>query len=280
MKQKRTVAINDISCIGKCSLTVALPIISSLGIETIVLPTAVLSSHTAFEGFTFKDLTEEFTPITDHWKSRGERFDCIYSGYLGSMKQIRLVGDFIERFRSDSTCVIIDPVLGDHGRLYANFTEDFAKSMAKLCEKADVITPNLTEAAFMLGREYVGEGYTEDYIKSLLRDLGTLGAKKVVLTGISFDSKRLGVACYDTLTEEYSYYAGERIESMFHGTGDVWASSFTAAYVKGYKFTEAAKIATDFTVDCIKATIDDKEDHWYGVKFENCLPRFCQKYAK
>ncbi len=280
MKQKRTVAINDISCMGKCSLTVALPIISSLGIETVVLPTAVLSAHTAFEGFTFCDLTDEFTPVTEHWKKRGEQFDCIYSGYLGSKRQIDLVGRFIDDFKGEDTKVIIDPVLGDHGILYKNFTEDFAQSMAKLCQKADVITPNLTEASYMLKREYIGEGYTEEYIKELLMDLATLGAKKIILTGISFDEKRLGVACYDSLTKEYTYYAGERIESMFHGTGDVWASSFTAAFVKGYEFSKAAKIATDFTVKCIKATIDDKENHWYGVKFENCLADFCNKYAK
>ena len=280
MRQKRTVAINDISCMGKCSLTVALPIISSLGIETVVLPTAVLSAHTAFEGFTFCDLTDEFVPVTEHWKSRGEKFDCIYSGYLGSQRQIDLVGGFIDEFKDADTKVIIDPVLGDHGRLYKNFTQSFADSMARLCAKADVITPNLTEASYMLGTEYVGEGYTEEYIKGLLIKLSALGAKKVILTGISYDSKGLGVACYDSLTKEYTYYAGERIESMFHGTGDVWASSFTAAYVKGYGFTEAARIATDFTVECIKATVDDKDNHWYGVRFENCLSDFCIKYAK
>lgn len=280
MKQKRAVAINDISCMGKCSLTVALPIISSLGIETVVLPTAVLSSHTAFEGFTFCDLTGEFAPITQHWKQRAEEFDCIYSGYLGSLRQIELVEHFIRDFKTEDTTVIIDPVLGDHGRLYTNFTKEFAESMAKLCAYADVITPNLTEAAFLLGREYVGEGYTEEYVKELLCELASLGAKKIILTGISFDEKRLGIACYDAASGEYSYYAGERIESMFHGTGDVWASSFTAAYVKGYDFAQAAKIATDFTVQCIKATVDDKENHWYGVKFENCLADFCIKYAR
>lgn len=279
MKQKRAVAINDISCIGKCSLTVALPIISSLGIECAVLPTAVLSAHTAFEGFTFCDLTHQIKPIADHWSKREEKFDTIYSGYLGSIEQIELVKGFVETFKGDDTAVVIDPVLGDHGRLYANFTEDFPGEMRKLCACADVITPNLTEAAFLTGREYVGEGYTEEYIKELLCELSKLGAKKIILTGVTFDEKRLGVACYDSVTKEYSYYQGERIESMFHGTGDVWASSFVAAYTKGYDFAKAAQIATDFTVSCIKATVDDKENHWYGVKFELCLPEFCKKYA-
>ncbi len=271
MKLKRAVAINDISCIGKCSLTVALPIISALGIECAVLPTAVLSAHTAFDGFTFCDLTSQIKPVSEHWSKRGEEFDTIYSGYLGSLTQIELVADFIKTFKGDDTKVIIDPVLGDHGRLYANFTEDFPKEMRKLCKMADVITPNLTEASLLLSREYVGEGYTEDYIKELLWELASLGPKKIVLTGVSFDEKRLGVACYDCEKGEYTYYPGERIESMFHGTGDVWASTFAGAYTKGYEFTKAAQLATDFTVKCIKATLDDKENHWYGVKFELCL---------
>ncbi len=279
MKQKRAVCINDISCLGKCSLTVALPIISSLGVETVVLPTAVLSTHTAFEGFTFHDLTDEIEPIKNHWANRGEGFDCIYSGYLGSLRQISLVSDFIDTFKKEDTVVIIDPVLGDNGSLYKNFTPDFAKEMAKLCEKADVITPNLTEAAFLLSEEYVASGYSEEYIKGLLIRLSKLGAKKVVLTGISFDEKSLGVACFDSETEKYTYIKSDKINSMFHGTGDVWASTFTGAYVRGYSFEEAAEIATDFTADSIRATLDSKDEHWYGVKFELCLPKLCRKYC-
>lgn len=277
MKLKRAVAINDISCIGKCSLTVALPVISAMGIECAVLPTAVLSAHTAFEGFTFCDLTHQIKPVSDHWEKRNEHFDTIYSGYLGSIEQIELVADFIDTFKARDTKVIIDPVLGDKGRLYTNFTMEFPRKMRKLCKKADVITPNLTEAAFLTGREYVGEGYTEEYIKELLEELSALGAKKVVLTGVSYDEKRLGVACYDSEKKEYTYYPGERIESMFHGTGDVWASTFTGAYTKGVEFAKAAELATDFTVECIKATMDDKENHWYGVKFELCLPMLWEK---
>lgn len=277
MKLKRAVAINDISCMGKCSLTVALPVISAMGIECAVLPTAVLSAHTAFEGFTFCDLTHQIKPVSEHWEKRKEHFDTIYSGYLGSIEQIELVADFIDTFKESDTKVIIDPVLGDGGRLYTNFTDEFPRKMRKLCQKADVITPNLTEAAFLTGREYVGEGYTEEYIKDLLADLASLGAKRVVLTGISYDEKCLGVACYDAQKKEYTYYPGERIESMFHGTGDVWASTFTGAYTKGIDFSKAAEIATDFTVECIKATMDDKENHWYGVKFELCLPLLWEK---
>lgn len=279
MKQKRAVCINDISCLGKCSLTVALPIISALGVETVVLPTAVLSTHTAFEGFTFHDLTDEVEPIRNHWAQRGETFDTIYSGYLGSLKQISLVSDLIDTFKSEETKVIIDPVLGDNGSLYKNFTADFPKEMAKLCAKADVITPNLTEAAFLLGEEYVESGYNEEYIVNLLRRLSSLGAKKVVLTGVSYDKESLGVACFDSETYKYTYIKSDKINSMFHGTGDVWASTFTGAFTRGYSFEEAARIATDFTADSIKATLDSKDEHWYGVKFELCLPELCKKYC-
>lgn len=280
MKQKRAVCINDISCLGKCSLTVALPIISALGIETVVLPTAVLSTHTAFEGFTFHDLTDELGPISRHWSARGESFDSIYSGYLGSLRQISLVKDFIDTFKKEDTVVIVDPVLGDNGSLYKNFTPDFAKEMAKLCAKADVITPNLTEASFLLSEEYVPSGYSEEYIKGLLVRLSELGAKKVVLTGVSFDSKSLGVACFDSETGKYTYIKSDKINSMFHGTGDVWASTFTGAFVKGFSFEKAAEIATDFTADSIRATLDSKEEHWYGVKFELCLADLCRKYCQ
>lgn len=271
MKMKRAVAINDISCLGKCSLTVALPIISALGVEAVVLPTAMLSTHTAFEGFTFCDLTDQMEPVSRHWQERNEHFDCIYSGYLGSMKQISLVEDFIDTFKNSDTAVIVDPVLGDNGMLYKNFTVDFAKEMAKLCSKADVITPNLTEAAYLLGRDYVGEGYSEEYIRETLRKLSALGAEKVVLTGVSYDKKSLGVATYDSASGEYGYIKSDKINSMFHGTGDVWASTFAGAFTKGMNFTDAVKVATEFTVEAIKATLDDRDEHWYGVKFESCL---------
>ena len=271
MKMKRAVAINDISCLGKCSLTVALPIISALGVEAVVLPTAMLSTHTAFEGFTFCDLTEQMEPVSRHWQERNEHFDCIYSGYLGSMKQISLVEDFIDTFKNSDTAVIVDPVLGDNGMLYKNFTLDFAKEMAKLCSKADVITPNLTEAAYLLGRDYVGEGYSQEYIRETLRALSALGAEKVVLTGVSYDKKSLGVATYDSASGEYGYIKSDKINSMFHGTGDVWASTFAGAFTKGMSFTDAVKVATEFTVEAIKATLDDRDEHWYGVKFESCL---------
>ena len=184
---KRIVTIQDISCVGKCSLTVALPVISATGVEAAVIPTAVLSTHTGFKGFTFCDLTGEIAPITEHWKNENFKFDAIYTGYLGSPEQIALMADLFDTFKTDDNLIIIDPVMGDNGKLYPGFDEDFAQKMRKLCQKADVILPNMTEAAYMLGIEYVGEGYDEEYIKDVLLKLSEFGAKYSVLTGISFE---------------------------------------------------------------------------------------------
>ena len=158
---KRVLTIQDISCVGKCSLTVALPIISAFGIETAILPTAVLSTHTMFKNFTFKDLTDELEKISDHWKKEQIGFDAIYTGYLGSFEQIDLVCEIVNILRDENTLVIVDPVMADNGKLYPGFTEEFAKEMAKLCSKADIILPNMTEASFMLGIPYPGTDYDE-----------------------------------------------------------------------------------------------------------------------
>ena len=186
IKMKRIMTVQDISCVGRCSLTVALPIISAAGVECGVLPTAVLSTHTAFKSFTFRDLTDEIEPISDTFLELGIDFDAIYTGYLGSHRQLSLVGDFIDRFKKKDSFVLIDPVMADHGVLYKGFTEEFAKNMAALCAKADLVVPNITEAAFMLGIPY-NPDYDEDYIKWLLKELTGLGCPRAALTGISFE---------------------------------------------------------------------------------------------
>lgn len=271
MKMKRCAAVHDISCIGKCSLTVALPVLSAMGIEVASVPTAVLSTHTAgFTGYTFCDLTEELPKIAAHWKKENITLDGIYTGYLGSFDQLSFVENLIDSFRTDTMRVVIDPVMADHGKLYTGFTPEFAAAMAKLCAKADVIVPNLTEAAFMLGEEYT-ESYDRDYIRGLLQRLAGLGAKKVVLTGISYEEDKLGCATYDSETGEYGEYYTEKLPVAIHGTGDVYASTFTGAYLNGKSLLEAAAAACDFTCECIRATMDDLENHWYSVKFEKCL---------
>ena len=247
---KRVVSIHGISCLGKCSLTVALPIISAMGVETCVVPTAVLSTHTGgFSGFTFHDLTQEVAPIADHWAKEGISFDAIYTGYLGSFEQIHLVSQFFDRFGGQDTLIYVDPAMADNGVLYTGFTPEFAKEMGKLCGKADVIVPNLTEASFMLGVDYVGEDYDEAYIRDLLKQLTGLGCKTAVLTGVSFAPGQIGAMAYDAATDTYASYFNEKLPVSFHGTGDVFASACVGALMNGKDLAGALKIAVDYTLE-------------------------------
>lgn len=274
---KRIVTIQDISCFGKCSLTVALPVISAMGVEAAILPTAVLSTHTGgFKDFTFRDLSEDIPKIFDHWKKENIEFDAIYTGYLGSFEQIDQMKEFIDA-RPEKTLAFVDPAMADNGKLYTGFTPEFARHMATLCAKADIIVPNLTEASFMLGIDYVESGYDKAYIEDVLKKLTALGAKKAVLTGVSFNEKELGFAMYDGETNEFAYYFNEKIDAKFHGTGDIFASACVGGLMRGKSLYEALKIAADYTVECIKITMPDKENHWYGVKFEEAVPYLVER---
>ncbi len=273
---KRIATIQDISCFGKCSLTVALPVISACGVEACPIPTAVLSTHTGgFEGLTFCDLTKEVTAVADHWEKLDISFDGIYTGYLGSREQLKIVSDFIDTFKKENTLVFIDPVMGDHGKLYAGFDESFAKEMTSLVKKADIIAPNLTEAAYLLGEKYKEE-YTDDEIMAMLKKLSLMGARTVIITGVRHGDK-LGVFAYESEKDEHTQYFRERINDTFHGTGDVFASVCSSALVKGFSVKEAIAAATDFVVDCILRTVPDKENHWYSVKFEECIPNLVKR---
>jgi pyridoxine kinase len=277
-KQKRVAAIHDISCVGRCSLTVALPIISAAGFDTSVLPTAVLSTHTGgFQGFTYRDLTEDIRPISNHWKSLELQFDALYSGFLGSFEQIDLVADLFSTFRGKDTLVMVDPVMADNGVLYSVYSPEMAKGMAKLCSIADIIVPNLTEAAFMLDEEYVGDNYSLEYIEATLRKLSAMGAKKVVLTGVSFEKDKLGAATYDSGTNQISYAFSDRIEGYYHGTGDVFGSTLLSALLNDFSLAEATQIAVDYTHKCITLTVEAKQEIRYGVCFERALPYLIKK---
>lgn len=277
---KRVITIQDISCVGKCSLTVALPIISAMGAECAILPTAVLSTHTMFKEFTFRDLTSDITPIAEHWKRENFVFDAIYTGYLGSFEQLKLVEDFIGDFRTDNNVVFIDPVMADNGKLYPGFTEEFAKSMAKLCGKADVIVPNLTEACFMLGIPYPGDNYDEAYVKKLLKDLTALGAKNAVLTGTKFKAGEVGFMGYNAEKDEYFSYSHRHIPVSFHGTGDVFSSTAVGALTMGKSLLESMQIAADYTVDCIERTMQSPDHVTYGVEFERMIPSLVARIQK
>ncbi len=268
---KRILTIQDISCLGKCSITIALPIISAMGVETVILPTAVLSTHTMFQNFTVKDLTEELVPITDHWKSEKVHFDAIYTGYLGSAEEIDIVKRIFREFKTDDTLIFIDPVMADNGKLYPAFDLNYAKLNAGLCGEADVIVPNITEACFMTDTEYKEE-YDENYIKDLLKKLAALGSKKVVLTGVSLSAGKTGVYGYDTLKDDYFIYQNDRVDAQYHGTGDVFSSVSVGALMRGLSMEEAFRIAADYTADTIRETLKNPEKPWYGVDFEATIP--------
>lgn len=267
---KRLLTIQDISCVGQCSLTVALPVISACGIETAVLPSSVLSNHTAkgFSGWTFRDLTEDMGPILERWKTEKITFDAFYTGYV-SKAQIPQILKIMKETAREGAVKIVDPVMADNGKLYAGFDTDFPEEMKKLCSAADVIMPNITEASLLLNKEYRADNYDQSYVEDLLKGLYSLGPKNVILTGVSFENSRLGIACYDG--KKIDYYFSERIPVSMHGTGDAFASACAGALLRGKSLFQAASIAADFVLESIKNTVNDK-DHWYGVKFEKALP--------
>ena len=268
MEYKRLLTIQDISCVGQCSLTVALPVISACGIETAVLPSAVLSTHTAgFSGYTFRDLTEDIPKIKEHWVKENIKFDAVYTGYLGSEKQIAYVAEIFEACSNEMCIKVVDPAMADNGNLYPGFDMAFVESMKGLCAKADYVLPNITEACFLTGVEYKTE-YDREYVNLLIDKLSDIGCKNIILTGISYEKGKTGVVVFENGI--YSYYEHEFLPNSCHGTGDIYASSFVGAFVRGKSAFEAAKIAADYTVECIKATAKE-DNHWYGAKFEPVL---------
>lgn len=276
---KRIVTIQDISCVGKCSLTVALPIISAMGVEAAILPTAVLSTHTMFSNFTFKDLADQIEPIADHWKKENMKFDAVYTGYLGSFEQIDLMKNFFDQFNTEDNLLFVDPAMADNGKLYPAFDEAFAKHMGTLCAKADIIVPNITEACFMTGMEYKTE-YDENYVKDLLVKLSDLGAKISILTGVSFAEGKTGVMGYDKEKDEFSYYEHDKLPVSYHGTGDIFSSTCVGAMMNGMDWTEAVKVAADYTAECIRLTLEDPAKPWYGVNFEQAIPYLVDRIKK
>ena len=268
MSYKRVLTIQDVSCVGQCSMTVALPILSACGLETAILPSAVLSTHTAgFTGFTVRDLAGDMPDVNAHWVKEGITFDGVYTGYLGSKKQVDYVLNICKTTLKKDGLFIVDPAMADNGKLYYGFDMEYVNENKKLVAKADYLLPNITEACFLTGIEYK-EVYDREYINSLIMALVELGAKNVVLTGVSFAQGRTGIMVYEN--GSYSYYEHEKRPKSCHGTGDIYSSAFVGALFNGKTALESAKIAGDYVVKCIKATEGDKE-HWYGAKFEPVL---------
>ena len=273
---KRLLTIQDISCVGQCSTTVALPLVSACGVECAVLPPAILSNHTAagFTGWTFCDLTPEMPKIEAKWLEQKIKFDAFYTGYVCE-SHIDPILSIAKTCANPGAIRIVDPAMADNGVLYAGFAPDFPTKMARLVKGADYILPNLTEAALLAGRAPKLEGYSKDELEDLIAALHNLGAKNVVLTGVSFEKELLGSAVSDGSKVTYDF--NPRITRMFHGTGDVFASVFAGAVVRGKSATDAAALAADVVCRAIDATEDG---HWYGVSFERVIPWLSGELAK
>ena len=291
---KRVLTVQDISCVGKCSLTVAIPVISAMGIEVCPLPTAILSNHTAFSSFSFLDLTDKIPEIINEWKKQGFHFDAIYTGYLGSIKQIDLVHKILDEFAQNDTLVVIDPCMADNGKLYTGFSQDFVKQMAKLCGRANVILPNMTEACFLVNQDYDIFTHTNESITKLMEKLLSLGANHVVLKSVDFSSDKIGVAYYsqknnndsrnligksiiENSIDDMKIYFHHRYDENFHGTGDLFASVVTGALVLKKELKEAVEIACDFIQESIECTLSNPNYNWYGVEFESALKNLPQR---
>ena len=268
MRYKKILTVQDISCVGQCSLTVALPIISACGIEACILPSAVLSTHTAgFTGFTVRDLTEDIPGIKAHWQKENIAFDAIYTGYLGSTLQISYVKELFRDVAAAGCATIVDPAMADNGKLYPAFDMVYVEAMKGLCAEADFVVPNITEACFLTDMEFK-TAYDRAYIDELLARLTALGCKNIILTGVSYQKGKTGVVVVEN--GAYAYYEHELLPNSCHGTGDIYASAFVGSLVRGKGAFDAAKIAADYTVECIRytATLDN---HWYGAAFEPVL---------
>lgn len=269
MAYKRILTIQDISCLGQCSLTVALPIISACSHETCILPSAVLSTHTGgFSGYTVNDLSGDFPFIREHWLKEGISFDAIYTGYLGSTQQIEYVSDIFDTLKRGDAKIIVDPAMADNGKLYWGFDDEYVKGMAYLCSKADIILPNITEACFLTGVEYK-ESYDKAYVDELIAKLSEICKGTIIITGVSYNDTEINVVV--AKNGEQTSYVHKKINKSFHGTGDIFSSAFVGAYMQGKTMYDAVQIASNYTVECIENTIDD-ESHWYGTKFETALP--------
>jgi pyridoxine kinase len=269
MEYNRILTIQDISCLGQCSMTVALPVLSACGQETCILPSAILSTHTG--GFTapaVQNLTELLPRGQAHWQRENITFDAVYTGYLGSTGHIACVESIFTSVLAQGGKIIVDPAMADHGKLYKGFDRTYADAMADLCRKADVVLPNLTEACMLTETEY-REVYDEAYIGHVVGKLHEMGIPCVVLTGVGYSSEETGVLI--SSQEGICTYCHPKIARGYHGTGDLFAAAFVGSWLGGKPMTEAAQIAADFVCQCIRNTADD-ESHCYGVKFETALP--------
>ena len=272
MRTPRVAAIHDMSGFGRCSLTVAIPVLSAMGLQCCPLPTAFLSTHTGgFEGFSFLDMTDEMPRAAAHWKTLDMDFKCIYSGFLGSEQQIQIVSEFIRDFRKQDTVVVVDPVMGDHGKVYQTYTPEMCEGMVHLAEQADVIVPNLTEAALLLGIPYEQLPAGENGCREIVERLSLEGRRSVVLTGASAAPELTGAMCFDAKSGRTESIQVQRVPREFYGTGDVFASVLAGALVRGAALPEATRQAVEFVRVCAVRTAEQELPIREGVDFEPLL---------
>ena len=271
---KRVAAIHDMSGFGRCSLTVAIPVISAMGMQCCPLPTAYLSTHTGdFTGYTFKDLTSEIMPVSDHWASLNLQFDAVYSGFLASVRQIDLVRSFIERFRNENTIALVDPVMGDRGVKYPIYTEEMCRNMSVLVDAADLITPNYTEAAILLGESYKNRPMDRIGVEKWMTRLSGEGRRSVILTGVCFDKESIGASALDKKTGEISHVQTKRVPGEYHGTGDLFSSVLLGSLLQGDSLNSACVTAVEFVRDCTELAEQECLPPREGVPFEALLEK-------
>lgn len=278
---KRIAAIHDLSGLGKCSLTVALPVISASGVECSCMPTALLSTHTGgFTGFTFKDLSDQLVDIARHWKSTGAVFDGIYSGYLANAAQAGLLENIIEILATENTIIIVDPVMADDGKYYSNMGGEMCNAFRRLCARADIITPNVTEAALLADMPYAEGPHTEEWIEALFEKLSEITQGTIVITGVCPDAGRVGAVALDTRTGKRCAAFRPHEPGVFHGTGDIFASAFSALLVRGIDLEKALDAAISLVGDCISRTVARGTSRRFGVDFESALPGYIVAVAR
>ena len=269
-KNTKILTIQDISCFGQCSITVALPVVSAFGIETAILPSAVLSTHTSgFTDFTVRDLTEDLPEIRKHWENEGIDFDAIYTGFIASIEQLDYIKDIIDSRLKPEGLVFVDPAMADHGEFYNGFDQEFADKMGELCKLGDYILPNTTEACFILHKPWKEE-FTREEMLEMANELAAFTKRYVILKGDTNKENELGMIVLDKQESTCEIVYNEKIDYVSHGTGDVFASAFVGSTMLGKSTTSAAKIAGEFTKRAIEKTIGD-ENHKYGVKFEQVI---------
>ena len=277
-KLPRMAAIHDLSGFGKCSLTVALPIISATGVECCCIPTALLSTHTGgFTGWTFTDLSGDIVPIAEHWNALNVGFDAIYSGYLASEAQGKLLERAIGLLRGDDTLVVVDPAMADNGKYYANLDGRMAACFRNLIKKADIITPNVTEACFLTDTEYRPGPHSMDFITTLIDKLSALGPKFVAVTGVSLERGSVGIIARDNRSSKVSTVMNKALDGTFHVSGDVFASAFAALLTRGARLEDALSAAEDFVNAAIERTAQRGTPRQYGLDFEGVLPEYVRK---